>query len=130
MVVTAQRSGIPVPGPSDGTVLSGERAKCLPSLGLTGVLVLMETYRTLAGVMGYVDMRESIPPWARRYAVGDRIAFEAPEGFVPYLRGGEVTDAAIVGFSSSAGFEGLPVVVSPSSGRTIPIPEHRHVDPR
>ena len=90
----------------------------------------METYRTLAGVMGYVDMRESIPPWARGYAVGDRIAFEAPEGFVPYLRGGEVTDAAIVGFSSSAGFEGLPVVVSPSSGRTIPIPEHRHVDPR
>ena len=89
----------------------------------------METYRTLAGAMSYVDMRASIPPWAQRYAVGDTIYFEAPEGFVPYLRDGEITSATIAGFSSSTGFEGLPVVVSSSSGRLTPIPEHRHVDP-
>ena len=89
----------------------------------------METYRTLAGAMSYVDMRDSIPPWAQHYAVGDTIYFEAPEGFVPYLRDGEITSATIAGFSSSTGFEGLPVVVSSSSGLLISIPEHRHVDP-
>jgi hypothetical protein len=89
----------------------------------------METYRTLAGAMSYVDMRDSIPPWAQRYAVGDTIYFEAPEGFVPYLRDGDITSATIVGFASSKGFEGLPVVVSSSSGHLTSIPEHRHVDP-
>lgn len=89
----------------------------------------MDTYRTLANVMGYVDMRDSIPEWARRYAVGETIYFEAPAGFAPYLRDGELTTGTVVGFSSRNGFEGLPVVVSSSNGRPIPIPEHRHVEP-
>jgi hypothetical protein len=104
-------------------------AKYLAHLIATERRAIMETYRTLAGAMSYADMRDSIPPWAQRYAVGDTIYFEAPEGFVPYLRDGDITSATIAGFSSSKGFEGLPVVVSSSSGHLISIPEHRHVDP-
>lgn len=89
----------------------------------------METYRTLANTMSYVDMRESIPSWAQRYAVGDTIYFRDPEGFVPYLDDGDITTVTVAGFCSSAGFEGLPVIVSPTSGRPTPVPEHRHVVP-
>ncbi len=89
----------------------------------------METYRTLANTMSYVDMRESIPSWARGYAVGDTMYFRAIEGFVPYLEDGEITTATVAGFCSSDSFEGLPVIVSPTSGHPTPVPEHRHVTP-
>lgn len=89
----------------------------------------METYHTLENAMSYVDMRGSIPSWAQRYAVGDTIYFRATEGFVPYLEDGDITTATVAGFCSSEGFEGLPVIVSPTSGYPIPVPEHRHVDP-
>ena len=89
----------------------------------------METYRTLPNAMSYADMRDEIPEWARRYAVGDTMYFRAPDGFVPYLDDGDVTTATVAGFCSSEGFEGLPVIVSPTSGRATPVPEHRHVEP-
>ena len=67
------------------------------------------TYRTMANTMGYVDMRDTIPRWAKGYAVGDEIGFRHPETET-------VTAVPVAGFSTGDGHKGCPVF----DGRPFP----------
>jgi hypothetical protein len=77
--------------------------------------------------MGPVDLREQIPEWAQRYAVGDEIAFRHSED-------DEIHEKPVAGFSTRAETEGLPVVDADdldgfADYGTVVIPRRCHVPP-
>jgi len=71
-----------------------------------------QTYRTLEGVMSYVDVQEEIPRWARDYAVGDDIGFRNPET-------AELEVEPVAGFSTNDDYRGLPAIVIPDRLRSL-----------
>jgi len=73
---------------------------------------MAQTYRTLRGVMSYVDVKDDIPDWAADYAVGDDIAFRNPKT-------AELETEPVAGFSTRDEYRGCPAIIIPDRLRSL-----------